>query len=108
MENVRQMQITKMKALKPSHRNSKRYLLIFGKDANFKIIEQIIFEFIGILGHAKANPQIINSDNLKKEEIIISVNTKELDVIRSCFLFSGKDITIKRVSGTIKGLSKKK
>ncbi len=50
-----------MKPLKPSHREKKRYLLIKGKDANKKIIEKIILEFIGILGLAEANPQFVKS-----------------------------------------------
>ena len=39
-----------MKSLKPSHREKKRYLLIKGKDANKKNIEEVILEFIGVLG----------------------------------------------------------
>ena len=48
-----------MKALKPSHREKKRYILVLGKDANQKSIEETILKFLGILGYAKASPQMI-------------------------------------------------
>lgn len=90
-----------MKPLKPSHREKKRYLLIKGKQADKKNIEEAILEFIGVLGFAKASPQIIKSS---EEKIVLAINRKSLDKIRASFLMSGKDLRIVRVSGSLKKL----
>ena len=90
-----------MKLLKPSHREKKRYLLIKGKDADKKNIDEIILEFIGVLGYAECSPQIINKSEGK---VILSINRKSLDKIRSSFLLSQKDLKIIKVSGSIKNL----
>jgi RNase P/RNase MRP subunit POP5 len=92
-----------MKLLKPSHREKKRYLLIKGKDAGQKIIEEVILEFIGVLGYAKACPQILKGSS---DGVILAVNRTEVNKIRTSFLISGKDLKIVRVSGTIKGLNR--
>lgn len=89
-----------MKILKPSNREKKRYLLITGKDADKKIIENVILEFIGVLGYAKSCPQFIKND----KGIVLSIDRKALDNVRSSFLMSQKDINIKKVSSTIKKL----
>jgi len=90
-----------MKPLKPSHREKKRYLLIKGKDADRKIIEETILEFIGVLGYAEACPQFIKN---KGNKIILSVNRNAVDKIRASFLMSQKSLEIVRVSGSIKKL----
>jgi len=90
-----------MKPLKPAHREKKRYLLIKGNDANKKAIEETILEFIGVLGWAEASPQIIKDE---KNSIILSINRKALDKIRTSFVMSNKDLQIVRVSGAIKNL----
>jgi len=92
-----------MKALKPSHREHKRYLLITGKDANKAEIEDAILKYIGILGWAKASPSFINPEK-PKQGLVLSINRQELDKIRAAFLMSGKDIKISRVSGMINKL----
>ena len=90
-----------MKNLKPSHRENKRYLLISGKDADKKIIEEVILEFIGVLGYGESSPQFVkNTEN----KIVLAVNRKSVDKIRASFLMSEKDINIEGVSGTLKGL----
>lgn len=89
-----------MKPLKPSHKEKKRYLLIEGKDANQKSIEEAILEFIGVLGYAEAGPQVIKSGK-NKNKIILSINRSSLDKIRASFLMSGKDIRIMKVSGVV-------
>ncbi|MBS3078995.1 hypothetical protein J4218_02650 [Candidatus Pacearchaeota archaeon] len=89
-----------MKNLKPSHREKKRYLLINGKDAEKENIKNCILEFIGVLGYAEASPKFIGND-----KIILAINHRSLDKIRTSFLMSEKDIKIKRVSGTLKGLN---
>ena len=90
-----------MRLLKPSHREKKRYLLIRGKDADKKIIEETILEFIGVLGYAEACPQFIKS---AENKTILAVNRKSVDKIRASFLMSQKNLEIVRVSGTIKKL----
>jgi RNase P/RNase MRP subunit POP5 len=90
-----------MKALKPSHREHKRYILLSGKDATKENIEEAILRFIGVLGYAKACPQIIKTT---KNGSIISINRQELDKIRSSFILSGKDIHVEKVSGMINRL----
>ena len=86
----------KMKKIKPSHREKKRYLLLENTDK--KGIDEAILNYIGILGYAKASPQIIKTGN----KLILAINRKELDKIRATFLFC--DIKIKKVSGTLKKL----
>jgi RNase P/RNase MRP subunit POP5 len=89
-----------MKILKPSHRENKRYLLLNGKDATKENIDNCILEFIGVLGYAEASPKLLKNKN----DLILSVNHKSVDKIRTSFLLSEKDIKIKKVSGTIKKL----
>jgi len=90
-----------MKALKPSHREKKRYLLIVGKDVSEKAVNDSILKFIGILGHAKASPMVVKKLGKK---IIISINRAELEKVRTSLLMSGKDMVIERVSGAINKL----
>jgi len=90
-----------MKPLKPSHKEKKRYLLIKGKDANKKIIEEVILEFVGVLGFAEASPQVVNST---RGQIVFAVNRRSLDKVRASFVMSDKDLEIVRVSGTLKKL----
>lgn len=87
-----------MKPLKPSHREKKRYLLIKGKDAEKRIIDETILEFIGVLGYAETSPQIIKSSEGK---IILSINRGSLDKVRASFLMAGKDLRIEKVSGSV-------
>jgi len=87
-----------MKALKPSHRENKRYLLIRGKDANKKNIEEVILEFIGVLGFAEVSPQVIKFNS---GEVILAINRKMLDKVRTSFLISDKDLKIDKVSGSV-------
>lgn len=87
-----------MKPLKPSHREKKRYLLIKGKHANKKNIEEIILEFIGVLGYADACPKFIK---VSKSGVVLMINRKSLDKVRTSFLMSDKDIKIEKVSGGV-------
>lgn len=88
-----------MKPLKPSHRERKRYLLIKGKDTSKKNIEDAILEFIGVLGFAEASPSFIKTD---KEKVVLVINRKSLDKVKTSFLLSGKDIKIIKVSGSVR------
>ncbi|VVB78156.1 Uncharacterised protein [uncultured archaeon] len=96
-----------MKNLRASHRENKRYLLIKGKDSDKKIIEELILEFIGVLGFAKASPRFIISKTKTGKnsgETILAVNRNSVDKIRASFIMSGKDIEIEKISGTLKKL----
>jgi len=90
-----------MKALKPSHREKKRYLLVKGKDANKKNIEETILEFIGVLGFAEASPQVVKQN---KAGLILTINRNSLDKVRASFVMSKKDLQIVKVSGAIGNL----
>ena len=90
-----------MKLLKPSHREKKRYLFLTGKDVTKENIDNCILEFIGVLGYAEASPKLLKNE----KGLILAVNRKSIDKIRTSFLMSEKDIKIAKVSGTIKKLN---
>ena len=90
-----------MLKLKPSAKQSKRYLLIEGKKEDIK---KFILDYIGILGYAKAAPIFVKE---KGNNIILAVNRKEIDKIRGAFAISADKIKVLKVSGTLKGLGKK-
>lgn len=90
-----------MKALKASHRENKRYLLLEGKNIGRKEVEEAILKFIGILGYANACPNFIKND---KNKVILAINREQLDTVRASFFASGKDIQVKKVSGMINKL----
>jgi len=87
-----------LKALKPSHREHKRYLLVSGNDASRENIEDAILKYVGILGYSRACPIIIKQAGAK---IIVSINRQELDKVRAALLVSGKQMRIEKVSGAI-------
>ena len=90
-----------MKALYPSHREKKRYLLISGKDIDEKSIDEAILNFIGILGYAEASCQVVKK---VRGKFILIVNNKALDKVKAALLLSGKDIRVEKVSGSIGNL----
>ena len=87
-----------MKSLKPSHREKKRYVLIKGKSANKKNIDESILEYIGVLGFAEASPQVVKSG---KSGVVLAINRKSLDKVKARLLMSGKDLQVIKVSGMI-------
>jgi len=89
-----------MKSLKPSSREKKRYLLVEGE---IKDIEKAILEFVGILGMSKICLGWIKS---KKNSAIISVNREMVDSVRASLCVWPEKISVKKVSGTLKGLGK--
>jgi RNase P/RNase MRP subunit POP5 len=89
-----------MKSLKPSMKESKRYLLVKGKNLN-KNIEEAILRFIGILGLSKAGLRFMKKN---KDSAIISINRKEVDKVRASLAVFPKKIEVLKVSGTLKGL----
>lgn len=88
-----------MKSLKPSNREKKRYLLIKGKNLSREIIDNAIFDFIGVLGYAEASPHYIK---FSEDKIILAVNRESLNKVRASFLTSDKDIEIIKISGSLK------
>jgi len=91
-----------MKALIPSHRENKRYLLLEGISLK-KNTMFAIKDFIGTLGLSEAVPRWIE---IEGNSGILSINRKSLEKIRSAFLLSDKKIKILKVSGTLKALKK--
>ena len=86
------------KKLKSSLRENKRYLLL-DTGASRKDVEDAILEFIGVLGYAKASPNFIDGNGF-----ILAVNREEVDSIKAALVLSKKQIIVKKVSGTLKGL----
>ncbi len=92
-----------IKHLKPSMRERKRYILVYGENLREEI-EKAILEFIGILGMSKTGLNFIKFD---KEKAIISINREMVNQVRASLCIWPKKIEIKKVSGTLKGLSQK-
>ena len=89
-----------MKALKPSMREKKRYLLVRGKTGD---IERAILEGVGVIGMSKTGLGWTKSG---KESAVISVNRKAVDSVKACFALWPEKIWVERISGTLKGLEK--
>jgi RNase P/RNase MRP subunit POP5 len=97
-----------MKALKPSARENKRYLLIEGKNLK-ENIEKAILDFSGILGMSKVGLGWIKTEYPKGHEkgsAIISINREAINFVRASLCISSEKMTVKKVSGTLKGLNK--
>ena len=88
----------KLKLL-PSLKEKKHYILFSGEKQK---AEKALFEFLGILGMAKANPQVIWT---AKGKGIIMFNRQFADDIKTALVFSG--IHTLGVSGTINKLKSK-
>ena len=92
LRNKFQMKPIKIKLL-PSLKEKKHYLVFKGEKEK---AEKALFEFLGILGMAKANPQVII---MKEGRGIIMFNREYADDIKSALAFSG--IHTLGISGTI-------
>jgi len=88
--------------IKPSEKIKRRYILIDGTKKN---IEDAILEYIGILGWAKASPVFVESKKALKGEIL-SVSRKEISNVLASFEIFKKKLKVKKVSGTLKSLTK--
>ncbi len=88
-----------MKPLIPSHKENKRYLLIQGKDLK-KNVEKAILEFGGTLGLSQCGLSFVKNN-------IICINRKSLDLVKGSFAVFPEKISVLKVGGTLKGLSKK-
>jgi len=87
---------------KASEKIHRRYLLFSGKDASRENIEKIILDYLGILGWAKAEPVFVS----RTEKTILAVERKSANSVRQAFELCKEDVTVKKVSGTLKGLWK--
>ena len=89
-----------MLVLKPSARNNRRYLLIKGTR---NLVESAILEFIGVLGWAEASPVFVSEKN---GEVIVAVNREALVNVKAGLALAKENLTVLRVSGTLKGLDR--
>ncbi len=92
-----------MKALVPSHKENKRYLIISGKDLK-KNIEKAIIEFSGAKGLSKCGLSFID---IKENSAIVSINREAVDLIRASLVVFPEKMEVLKVSGTLKGLGRK-
>ncbi len=92
-----------MKPLKPSMREKKRYLLVEGKNCK-ENIEKALKDFLGTFGMSKLGLGWIKTE---KNRVILSINRKSVDKIRASLGIWPEKMTVKRVSGTLKGLNRK-
>lgn len=92
-----------MKALIPSHKENKRYLLIHGKNLKLSI-EKAILDYTGVLGMSKTG---LNWIKVGKDSAIIAINREAVNNVRASFVVWPEKIEVKKISGTLKGLSKK-
>lgn len=94
-----------MKSLIPSHKENKRYLLVHGKSLK-KNIEKAILEFVGVLGLSKCGLSFVKS-NPEENSAVICVNRESVDSVRASLAVFPEKMEVLKVSGTLKGLSKK-
>jgi RNase P/RNase MRP subunit POP5 len=91
----------KLKSLKPSMRENKRYLLVRGSSLSKDKIEKAILEFIGVNGMSKTGLEFIKSDNGK---MIIAVNREMMDNVRASLCVYKDKMSVEKVSGSVKGV----
>ncbi|MDP3987153.1 MAG: hypothetical protein Q8P81_02915, partial [Nanoarchaeota archaeon] len=60
-----------------------------------------LFEGIGVLGMSKTGFGWVKKN---KDSAVIYVNREMLDSVRACFAIWPEDISVEKVSGTLKGL----
>ncbi|MDA3836315.1 MAG: hypothetical protein PF542_01720 [Nanoarchaeota archaeon] len=89
-----------MKALIPSHKENKRYLLLRGNNLK-KNVSAAIKDYLGTLGVSEATPRWID---VSEEEGILSINRKSLENVKGAFCISKSRIEVLKVSGTLKKL----
>jgi len=92
-----------MKALIPSHKENKRYLLVKGENLK-ENIEKAIFDFIGVFGMSKTGLSFIKTE---KDSAIICINRESVEPVRASLCVWPEKMSIEKVSGTLKGLGRK-
>jgi RNase P/RNase MRP subunit POP5 len=93
-----------MKALIPSQKENKRYLLVQGKNLK-KNIPIAIKEYIGVLGMSQTSLSFISNSSGKA---IISINREMINFVRGALTIFPEKIEVLKVSGTLKALRGKK
>ncbi len=95
----------RLKSLKPSMREKKRYLLVKADNGkNLKEnIEKAILNFVGVLGMSRTGLMFIEK---KQNSAIISVNREAVNEVRASLCVCPEKMSVVRVSGTLKGLNK--
>ena len=83
-------------------RANKRYLDVLGKREH---VEKAILDYIGILGWAKAAPVFISTS---EHTCVLGVNREKIVDVKAAISLSEHNLKVKRISGTLKGLSKHK
>ncbi|MDP3992418.1 MAG: hypothetical protein Q8P79_02850 [Nanoarchaeota archaeon] len=91
-----------MKSLKPTMRENKRYVLVFGQSLR-KNVKKAILEGIGVIGLSRAGFSWIKAG---KDSAIFAVNREALNEVRACFAIFPEKISVKIVSGSLKKLRK--
>jgi len=89
--------------IKPSAKIHRRYLLLEAKSK--KEIEQVILDYLGVLGWAKATPLFVVTKKQSKN-IVLAINRKAITNVRAAFELSDAKIKVLKISGTLKGLGK--
>lgn len=89
-----------MKPLKPSMRENKRYLLVYGSNLR-ENVEKAILDFTGVLGMSKAGLSFVKTE---RDSAIICINREAINEVRASFAVSPEKIRVERVSGTLRGL----
>jgi RNase P/RNase MRP subunit POP5 len=83
--------------LKPSARDKRRYLWI--ENATNSAVEKAILDYVGILGFAKSAYMKVKES---KGKLVVAVQRSELEKIKASLGLAG--ISVRKVSGTLKGL----
>ncbi|MFA5060806.1 MAG: hypothetical protein WC494_00625 [Candidatus Pacearchaeota archaeon] len=96
------MEKVKKLKLKPSQRDKRRYLVLDTLEST--IVRKALLDYLGILGFAKSGYTEIRLKDFRGK-IIGSCLRESLEDVRAGLALAG--ISIEKVSGTIKGLSKK-
>lgn len=91
-----------MKALKPSAREKKRYLLVKGKNLKTNI-EKAILDFVGVLGLSKCGLSFVKSSG---SSAVICVNREAVNSVRASLCVWPEKMEVEKVSGTLRGLSR--
>jgi len=89
-----------MKPLRPSAKENKRYLLVHGKNPK-ENIEKAILDFVGILGMSKTGLSFVKTE---RDSAIICINREAVNEVRASLVVFPEKITVKKISGTLKGL----
>ena len=89
-----------MKSLRPSMKENKRYLLVYGENLK-ENIEKSLLDFIGVSGMSKTGLSFVKTE---KASAIICINREMVDSVRASFAVFHEKIEVKKVSGTLKGL----